>query len=343
MTQRLLFASGDVGGARTLLPVIRLALRRGIAVTVLRHGHIAVEGDPAWTWIEPADADAVLRAAAPGAVIFASSVKDATALALARRAQAATIKTIHVLDSWSMYAQRMTTDGQTHFDPDAHAVMDEASAEGAVADGITPSIIHVTGQPALGAFASRHDLKPAPRNDSRRHILFVSEPAAADHGAARGYTEADALEILCAALQPVADMVTLSILPHPREDAQHLRAAWLARQGKLQGTVLAQHSLGNRLAHFDGVAGMTSILLYEAWLMGRPVLSLQPGVRLAALRQMQKRPGVTFIDSREGAQENIRAWVAGIVLGAPVALRPDAAAHDRAAENVLALATGLMK
>jgi hypothetical protein len=58
----------------------------------------------------------------------------------------------------------------------------------------------------------------------------------------------------------------------------------------------------------DGVAGMASILLYEAWLLGKPVISLQPDLRQDALRMLQRRQGVVFVDMYAEAAKAIGRW-----------------------------------
>ena len=115
-------------------------------------------------------------------------------------------------------------------------------------------------------------------------MLFVSEPVEMDQGGKdsfpeyRGYTEKEVLPLFCQAAQPFADELFLLIAPHPREDGSALERLWREHRGCLEGRILAAGE--GREAAFSsfGVAGMASVLLYESWLLGLPVLS-QPGVR----------------------------------------------------------------
>jgi len=350
---RVLFAAGDVGGARAIMPIIDLARRQNLQTAVLCNGHLASEGPKDWSWVsltgtDPGAADALIDTAGPQVMIFATSVKDTAALTLARAAARRGISTIHVLDSWTMYRQRLANDGGPMLVPSIYAVIDEIAAQGAVADGIPRAIVRITGQPALDNAGWRATADSAAQSsDGRVQLLFVSEPAAADHGSSaqapfyRGYTEATVLALLCAALQPLADHVALKLLPHPRENPKDLEANWRAHKGALTGDVLPQHGLGNGLARFDAVVGMGSILLYQAWVLGKPVLSLQPGLRIESLRQIGQREGAVLVDQSADAVERVQTWAAAVKPGQPVIPRPELALHARSAECILSLARDL--
>ncbi len=355
-TIKILCAAGEVGGARALIPVIREAAARGHGTAVLRNGYIAQEADPQWRWVslashdDAAEIDALLNDTNADVVVFASSVKDSAALSLARRAQMRGLKVLHVLDSWSAYSARMTTDGLPALSPDVYAVMDTLAAEAAIADGILESSVRVTGQPDLSRRVLAYSSDKRQRIEDigqSKQILFVSEPVAADHGASeesevyRGYTETDALELFCSALQSKHHQFYLSILPHPREDAADLERAWEEHRGTLSGMVLQKRKTVISVGNFDAVVGMSSILLYEAWLTGRPTLSVQPGLRHHALRQIGLRPGVLLIDSKAGAEHQILSWFATVKAGLPVQMREDAKVHAQAPLNVLSLAIDL--
>ena len=354
MTKKILFAAGDVGGARALIPVIRTASQRGHDALVLRHGYLARESDAQWQWAVPFNfensaLDSLLDITIPDVVIFASSVKDSAALSLARRAQMRGIKVLHVLDSWTAYLSRMQTDGKSALSPDIYAVMDTLAAEAAEAEGISRASIRITGQPSLSdnmqSYLTASETKP--RQGGLKQILFVSEPIGDDQGSSdeshffRGYTEPEVMQLLCRALQPLAEHVYLSLLPHPREDEAKLADIWQKNRGALQGTVLPKSLTATPLRPYDGIIGMASILLYEAWLFGRPTLSLQPGLQQQSLRQIGVRAGVLLVDSVEGAEAKIQDWIEALEIDSPIVIRAEAKAHAKATQNVLSLALEL--
>jgi predicted glycosyltransferase len=87
----------------------------------------------------------------------------------------------------------------------------------------------------------------------------------------------------------------------------------------------------------DALAGMASILLHEAWLLGLPVLSLQPGLRLAALRTLQGREGLTFIDSPEPPGEAVRKWAAAVKKATRLTPRSEVQLHRQSVLKVFEL------
>jgi hypothetical protein len=356
---KVMFASGDVGGARALMPVIHACETNGLSFVVVANGHIAGEAPPHWPMVT-FDRCAVEELIHPffkkhriGAFVFASSVKDDLALRLARHAARAHLPTIHVLDAWSGYRRRMEIDGLPAFMPDRYAVMDEVARQEAVQDGLDPAILAVTGQPDLALLpleSDRFDTRNITEQrlrlelDPRKAwIVFVSEPVEQDQGGApelpqyRGYTEKDVLRLFCDALQPLADRIEIGILPHPREDGTALEAFWCRHRGTLQGQLIRLTRGREAVLLADGVVGMCSILLYEAWLLGKPTLSLQPGLRQNSLRVLEQRQGVVFVDSYQNATSGIRAWAAAVRPLQPSIPQPDLCLHAAAPANVFKL------
>jgi hypothetical protein len=335
----LLAAAGDPGGLRALLPALQAYAAAGGRVMVWKHRDLPAALPGALLW-EGGELPKVDR------MVFATSVADAAPLALARRCRAAGIRVECVLDNWMNYRRRLEVDGGALFVPDVYYVMDEAARAGALREGLPVEVLVVSGHPALG------ELQPpvAPQREKLRRelgaaandwlVVFVSEPAEKDQGADasspdyRGYTEKQALAALCDGLRAAGGAWAVGLLPHPREDVGGLDRTWRVNAASLRGRVLPAGVMPSRelIAAADGVAGMTSILLYEAWLMGRPTLSLQPGLIRDDLRIFRDRPGVVCIEARrdaglfEGWVEQVRAGG-----GAP---RPEIALHRGAAERL---------
>lgn len=315
---RLLFASGDVGGARALYPVVELAVWLGHAVHVVCHGHIAtmapISGanqhalDPAADrdeWIE-----LLLAEVRPDAVGFATSVHDNLALHLARKAQLVGLPIAHLLDNWTSHRQRLQL-GDVLVRPDLYAVMDSVAAEAVLNQGFATETVRVTGTPALSNLPEAGPMQPGSDGIS---LVFVSEPVAQDQGADpaspryRGYVETTALSLLASALSGQARVARVDILPHPRENSARLDRIWQALRGELTGGLISPDSRNQALSSAHAVVGMSSILLYEMWLRGWPVASLQPGLRLPELRMLESKPGLRFIDDVASAPIQLRRW-----------------------------------
>lgn len=336
---RLLFTAGDVGGARALLPVAHLAASQGHEVTALAHGVFHVEGASEWIWLDKNDAAAEAQAA--DVVLYATSVSDRTSVEIAGRARAAGRPVLHLLDNWSTYAGRIA-----ELVPDVYAVMDALALEEAIAEGVPRDILVVTGHPDLAGLAREAEVLGAVAPAAGSHSLFfVSEPAAADGGkAGRGYTETEVARALVegvTAAEGGAAALTLKVAPHPREDRDAVRTSFEALAAEIPGApqiaIVAPDDVRRTLQTSTHVAGMSSILLYQAWLLGRATLSLQPGLTGTALRSLSRREGVVYHTSRQGTAEAVAAWLRR----RPGNPAPDLDQHAHAAKHVLDLARDL--
>jgi hypothetical protein len=272
---------------------------------------------------------------------------------LARAARGLGLPVIHVLDNWTNYRRRLETDGRPTFIPDYYTVMDDKAYGEAVRDGVDEARLVITGHtiwsdlPALlesaGKRDRRWDLERRGFDPDRVMITFVSEPAEQDQGPSpesplyRGYTEKTVLRLFLASLQPLADRLQIGVLPHPREDREALEQLWEQHRGELEGGLVLLPQGRDCLYFSDALAGMASILLHEAWLLGLPVLSLQPGLRLAALRNLQGREGLTFIDSPEPYGEDVRNWAAQLRKVTRLTPRAELQLHLQGPQKVLEL------
>lgn len=299
---RLMFAAGDVGGARALAPVANLAATSGYQTRVLQHGAIADDYEDrgvSWTWVRKNTPESILSGSDIEMVVFTSSVADTTALELALSAQASGLPTAHILDNWSNYASRLELENAPRLNPNVYTVMDDLAYDAAVADGVDPNCLVVTGTPALADVKS---LVPNPYGS----IIFASEPVSMDQGrdpscpSFRGYTEDQVLAMLLRALQPWAGHVTVKVFPHPRENPARLKQVIHTHSGLITCTIVEQNQKRAALLDARAVVGMSSIFLYEAWLAGLPTLSLQPKLRLPHLGYLEGRPGLlTVYDERK--------------------------------------------
>lgn len=356
---KILFASGDVGGARALLPVMRCCERTSTPFAVLANGHILSEIPGKWNTVRLSELSDIPKIRGYyqenniGVLVFSSSVKDSSPLWLARWTKNIGIPVIHVLDSWSQYRQRMEMGSWPALKPDVYAVMDDLAYSEARKNGIDPSSLKVTGQPALShlleefhRFQQNNTLsshRSTFHNQEKKIILFISEPVGADQGQDdsyplfRGYTEKSVIQHFLHSIHPLSDSVYIGILPHPREKKDALEKIWQNHRGNLQGRILTPTHARKSLFLAHGIAGMASVMLYEGWLLGKPVISLQPGLRLDPLRMFEKRKGIDFVDSLNSFSEVLTKWIESIPSEKKMLCRPDMALHKKAPENVFAI------
>jgi hypothetical protein len=278
---RVLVVCEDAGGARALEPVVaRLTARREQLRFVL--GPVAARtfaerGLPGHLPCQ--DADAAERALAEPTDLLLAATScwgmrlEAHAVIGAR---ARGVPSLGLIDFPSNLAERLSYPGARDLGalPDLVAATDAAMQRAVAALGVDERRIVVTGSPAMDelfrACAPAHD----PASD---RLLFLSQPLAALYGADAsapgwlGYSERTVLEALAAAAAEAG--MQLTVRPHPREDSTELAriAARLPTPAEVDGSGSLRAAIG-RVAV---VAGMSSIALVEAALMGAPVISAQ--------------------------------------------------------------------
>ncbi|WP_395718115.1 hypothetical protein [Prosthecobacter sp.] len=286
--------AGDPGGAQAVMAVVQELRKQQETVVTAGYNAAAYIFAPADHVFEEAttldDAVHLLKKIRPDALLCGTSVNgrddEKTFINAARQLG---MPSIAVLDFWSNYAARFTTrppDGPFDALPDVIAVMDECAADDLRGIGIDAQSIHITGQPAFDRLHAEAppmsklaELRVQIGCPSERHlILFASQPCseiATKAGyAVLPYDERDIVQTFCEEFlaHPAANELFLWIRPHPREMSgkfrQHASPSVFA--GMAGDSALAQHAA-------EGVAGMCSVFLLEAALIGKPVLSLQPG------------------------------------------------------------------
>ncbi len=355
----MIFAAGDPGGSRALLPVLHELEQQGQHCVVLEHGFLAREL-PSSSKAEVCPQEDIAGYLSGNAVyLFGSSTTDTLPLALARLAHKRHIPTIHVLDSWGTYRSRLCTDGQKPFVPDIYTVLDEAARQGAIAEGVPESCLMITGHPGLAdAVTSLRHLTDSPKPALAKKyglpadkicVAFINEPFAAVYGTDcsthghPGFTEQTVLPDFLGTLEPFGKELFVLLLAHPKQQPEEIAAFWEASCRSLAGKVIALPT-GREILHMvSGVAGMASILLYESWLAGLPTLALQPGRRTQTTPRYASLDGLLYTDQRQNTVQQIAAWLAKVQERKVPVARPELKLHEEAPRNIAELAFRLQE
>lgn len=339
----ILCAAGDPGGSRAILAVAEILFRHGETVRIPRHGTLGKEVPASMAGCLCDANEAFDFLPRCKALVFGSSTHDAWPLALARAAKAKGVVVMHVLDNWSSYMKRLCTDGLPPLLPDLYTAIDEESRRGAEAEGIPAASLVVAGHPGLADAADaleRLVLQGRTGCAGPLHVAFVCEPFAMVFGrdcrvqGHPGFTEETVLESFAAALAPSAQDVRVYLLPHPKQRPEDIARLWDKVRGPLEGKVLNLPRGRDVLSMVSGVAGMASILLYEAWLGGFPVLSMQPDCRLPALRRFASLQDVAYTDKESAIPAITAGWLAQCRQTAPRP-RHELFLHKAAPRNVM--------
>jgi len=329
----ILAASGDIGGAMAIIPVLKYLSDCNEPFAIVEHGFLASKAPKTWKRVP-----AVLEGSGSlerffkddcfKEVVFTTSVKDTFPLKLARTAARQGVPVLCLLDNWMNYIYRLGIDGEPAFIPTVYMVMDDLAKAEAIREGVPESVLRVVGQPALGSLADDYQswkkqdrakyFESAGLDITKKLVVFISEPVSDDQGSGpentqyRGYTEKTVLKELCARFQPFADKYQLWLVPHPRQDVDGLHKVWEQSRGVLEGGIFKVKNGRQAIFMADGVAGMVSILLYEAWLMNKPVISLQPGLCRPQLDIFRKRNGIFCVTKASEWDIVMTAWVCKI-------------------------------
>jgi len=117
------------------------------------------------------------------------------------------------------------------------------------------------------------------------------------------------LRLLSESLQAFSDSVVVGLVPHPREDPKGLLEVWERSRGALRGRLLRVENGREAVFIADGVCGMSSLLLYEAFLLGKPILSLQPECRDLNLLFLKKKGARFVVTERESVGQEVMLWI----------------------------------
>lgn len=224
----------------------------------------------------------------PRAVLTGTSLDGTLEAALWRLAAQAGVPALAWIDQWMNLERRFQ-----HGRPAWVAVIDESQRQALITLGFDEQRIILGGHPHLDVMRVRPVAAPA-RNpqDATQTVLFVSESYSEDYRLGRlsplGYDEHEVFEIVTRAVVAAAQAqphrhIDLVVKFHPlegeprrfidviesRDWPKNVRVRWLP--GPASGREAA--------AQADLVIGMSSMLLLEALLMERPVISLTPVIK----------------------------------------------------------------
>ncbi|MBF0611773.1 MAG: hypothetical protein G8345_13470 [Magnetococcales bacterium] len=348
----ILAVASDPGGARAVLPVLEELAGRHFTIVLSESATLGREAPSHWPRLPP---EWVVDEQRLGelkqkmdikGLVLGTGLQDPTPLLALGHARTLGIPSLMMLDNWTSYRSRMELNG-TAIWPDLYGVMDQLAFNEAIREGVPPELLRITGHPGLASLtrqAMAHNaleqqtLKMqlgCPAN--RQMILFISEPVEMDQGADasnprfRGYTEKTVLTPLAECLRNNKDQLFLVLAPHPRENAQALGAYWHQLATGIDFSVLSGMTTRQGVLAADGVAGMASLVLYESWLVGRPTLSLQPGLCRQDLASLSQRPGIWFVDQQKEAHKSVADWLTQIFQGTPGMIRSELRLHGDAA------------
>ena len=295
--KKILFFSCEPGGAEVLIPVIRLVQAQPhLEAVVLGYGHALArfakkEIDCYEIGPVPKNDFSLFDHHMPDLLITSATSLPSVDMSekyLWWQAKQRGIPSLAFLDQWQNYAVRFSGK-QDHerlaYQPDWINCLNEIGRKEMIREGFDETRLVAFGHPYLSSL--KHDL-PALDVASLRaglHIsatdkvvLFVSEPIREHYGNTRGYDQYRALDYFLSSLADVTEQPKILVKLHPKDN----RASFQALADKF--ATLSLQFIGNELSPIECLAvsdlifGMSSIMLIEAFILGKKVASLQPGL-----------------------------------------------------------------
>jgi hypothetical protein len=304
MKRNILVFSAEPGGAETLTPVIRLLSRQNhYAIVVLGYGHglkrFQQKGVSCIEVERIAMHDlALIKKYAPDFIITSATSLakfDMSEKYLWRSANKVGIRTLAFLDQWQNYSQRFSGPSDNEmlaYLPDFINCIDQTGRVEMLEEGFDGTRLISLGHPYLSSIREAYltdtpeELKFkikvfAGRCTPQNTLLFVSEPLREHFGSSRGYDQYQTLEYFLENVLRSAPNLTVLIKLHPKDLLEYFQEI------ALRYKALDLHFIRNELSSLEclraaeTVFGMTSIMLIEAFILGKIVVSLQPGLKIA--------------------------------------------------------------
>lgn len=179
-------------------------------------------------------------------------------------------KTIYIFDYWSRYWERFSGDKKDFkYLPDMICVMDDRAKKEMMAEGIGRHLIKITGNPHFDYF--QKNIKKGAEDKST--ILFVSQPYV-EKKKEVGYDEFEVLDDILNVSRGIADDFRVIIRPHPKE-----------KSGKFNEYLDARVKIDDKtpieklLSRAGIIVGMNSMVLFQAAVAGKKVISYQPNLK----------------------------------------------------------------
>ena len=283
--KRILYFTCEAGGAEVLIPIINnMKKDRDYEVSVLSYGYASERFDRKgidFINVEPISIDdfSIFEIYKPDAIITSATSlphKDMSEKYLWQNAKEKNIRTIAFLDQWQNYAIRFS--GISHsdylkFQPDLINCINDIGRMEMVREGFNNKKLIELGHPYLATLKSIACDKPSILrklgilNTNKQIVLFVSEAIEENYGNNRGYNQYNTIEFLLSQDFILDKHVIVKL--HPKDNKKKFKEFKNILYVQNEFTSLDMISIA------DFVMGMTSIMLIEAYILGKRILSIQ--------------------------------------------------------------------
>ncbi len=321
IAKKIMIVANNPGGANAIIPLLPWLSNYKLILTAQTRDLTEKKSLVVPYNLSAHDIRKLLSIEQPAALVTGTSVPSSPGGDLENifreQANALNIPSIAILDHWANYSRRFSNDGEIKSDylPGTICIMDRRAQKEMLEEGFPPHILRITGQPAFDELMNNdnntsHHVKTIRKtmgilNDNKA-IGFVSKPLSDDYKTYSDYTEITVLNLLVKQLEDLYFTGHLSLHLHPRDNPSKFLG--LIGRSNLNITNDTDIPATDWIMACDLVVGMTSVLLGQAIMRGRPTLSIQPNVSNADPRIKIVYP-LRSINSESQLQMILSDWI----------------------------------
>lgn len=297
----IVFFTSEPGGAAILIPVIRLLEQQNKYKTIvtgygfglsrfLQNGVKCIEINK----ISRNDMEIFDRYNPDLIITSATSLPgfDMSEKYLWHNARAAGVKTLAFLDQWQNYTQRFSgpsDDEKLKYLPDFINCIDSTARKEMVSEGFNDDILFTMGHPYLTGLRDSYnnisfeEIKKKLNLgiiNPEKTLLFVSEAIREHYGSARGYDQYQVLDYFLLNVRRSAPDALVLVKLHPKDEIKNFDE--ITSKFNDINLIYCHNELSSLESIYiaDRIFGMTSIMLIEGFILGKAVVSLQPGLKI---------------------------------------------------------------
>ncbi len=215
-------------------------------------------------------------------IVTGTSYPPTTEIFTWKKAKRFSVPTIAMIDQWLNYLERFEVSNQQLVEeslPDLITTIDNFGKSEMKALGFPGVKILSVGSPYLDTIPNANSANKALNKKNKLEILFVSEPRSLENELNHGYDEFSILEHFIIAIneQPHSIDFNIKIKPHPRNSKESFKN-FIQKHNNQNISIEDKLSPRESISNSDIVIGMSSMMLVESVLMGKPTMSIQIGL-----------------------------------------------------------------
>lgn len=283
---KIIFTAQDPGGFNAIAPVIKKLKKDkkfNVSVILAKHACLFAKKQN----INYLDADKTSFNITGADLVFTgTSFGDSIEKRIITMAKAKNIPTISIIDFWTDYTPSFSDSetGNLKYLPDYILVVDEVMKKEMILNGFPPDKIFITGNPCFDSFSGIIQSET-----NKDLIAFFSQPFSEilknsnkDYKDYTKFDEVQVFEDIVKALEKIDLNKKIIINFHPRTK-RFDKFDKIIKNSKLE--IKKEKKLYNKnlIEKSEIIAGINSVVLFQAAMRGKKVLSYQPGLKSSDL------------------------------------------------------------